>query len=158
MVWCGVVWCGTVQPSAVAAATASSVFVDPHLPPCLLAHWPLCAGPQDCHAVVLWFDTHFSERFCCEHPVQLSTSPCGPQTHWAQTVLTLKQPVAMVPSAAAATAAPTAAVALAGEISLCRSRSTHRSLDIVLRYTAQYADGSAGEEHVVIYGMGVGGN
>ena len=42
------------------------------------------------HAVVLWFDTHFSERFCAQHPVTLSTSPHAPPTHWAQTVLTLR--------------------------------------------------------------------
>jgi protein arginine N-methyltransferase 3 len=44
-------------------------------------------------ALVLWFDTEFSARFCAERPVALSTSPAGPQTHWAQTVLTLRAPV-----------------------------------------------------------------
>lgn len=43
-----------------------------------------------CHALVLWFDTHFSERFCADHPVTLSTSPHEPPTHWAQTVLMFK--------------------------------------------------------------------
>ncbi len=42
------------------------------------------------HAIVLWFDTHFSERFCAQHPVTLSTSPHAPPTHWAQTVLMLR--------------------------------------------------------------------
>ena len=48
---------------------------------------------MEAHALVLWFDTEFSGRFCGERPVTLSTSPHGPQTHWAQTVLTLRQPV-----------------------------------------------------------------
>ncbi|KAL4458014.1 hypothetical protein ABPG75_012879 [Micractinium tetrahymenae] len=113
------------------------------------------AGPQRCGALVLWFDTLFSDRFCKDHPVELSTSPYGPQTHWVQTVLLLKQPVEMVPPAAAAAAPPGAAVALAGQLSMTRSRQTHRSLDIVLRYAPQYADGTAGEEQVCIYGMGV---
>ena len=49
-----------------------------------------CSGPQECHAFVLWFDTHFSTRFCKEHAVKLSTSPYTPQTHWCQTVLVLR--------------------------------------------------------------------
>ncbi|KAL4432876.1 hypothetical protein ABPG77_008202 [Micractinium sp. CCAP 211/92] len=113
------------------------------------------AGPQRCAALVLWFDTLFSDRFCKEHPVELSTSPYSPQTHWVQTVLLLKQPVETVPPAAAAGAQPGAAVALAGQLSMTRSRQTHRSLDIVLRYAPQYADGTAGEEQVCMYGMGV---
>ena len=103
---------------------------------------------------MLWFDTLFSERFCKEQPVVLSTSPAGTQTHWVQTVLLLKEPVLMAPAAVAASC-PGAAVALAGELSMTRSRRTHRSLDIVLRYAPRYANGSAGEERCVIYGMGV---
>ena len=101
---------------------------------------------------MLWFDCLFSERFCKDHPVELSTSPMGPQTHWVQTVLLLKAPVTMAPAVAAT---PGAAVALEGQLSMARSRQTHRSLDIVLRYAAQYADGSKGEEQTVLYGMGV---
>lgn len=112
------------------------------------------AGPQECHSLVLWFDTLFSERFCKEQPVVLSTSPAGTQTHWVQTVLLLKEPVLMAPAAVAPTC-PGTAVVLAGELSMTRSRRTHRSLDIVLRYAPHYADGSAGEERCVIYGMGV---
>ena len=48
---------------------------------------------MEAHALVLWFDTEFSARSCAERPVTLSTSPHAPQTHWAQTVLTLRQPV-----------------------------------------------------------------
>lgn len=101
---------------------------------------------------MLWFDCLFSERFCADHPVELSTSPMGPQTHWVQTALLLKAPVTMAPAAAAA---PGQAVALTGQISMARSRQTHRSLDIVLRYAPQYADGRVGEEQTVLYGMGV---
>jgi len=44
----------------------------------------------ECTAVVVWFDVEFSQRFCKEHPVTLTTSPFSKQTHWAQTVLPLK--------------------------------------------------------------------
>lgn len=122
------------------------------LPSCPSHHHAPHAGPRECHALVLWFDCLFSDRFCGEHPVELSTSPMGPQTHWVQTVLLLKAPVVMAP---AAVAPPGAAVALEGQLSMARSRTTHRSLDIVLRYAPRYADGSAGEEQTVLYGMGV---
>eukprot|EP00891_Asterochloris_glomerata_P000043 jgi/Astpho2/43/gw1.00001.41.1_t len=46
---------------------------------------------QECCALVIWFDTSFTERFCQQHPVRLPTSPHDTQTHWAQTVLTLRQ-------------------------------------------------------------------
>lgn len=104
------------------------------------------------HALVLWFDTLFSERFCGERPVTLSTSPLAPATHWAQTVLLLQEPLSWAPRAVAR---PGDAVALAGTLSMSRSRQTHRSLDIVLRYAPRYADGTSGEERIVIYGMGV---
>ena len=123
-----------------------------HLPP------PPPAGPKEVHSLVLWFDTLFSDRFCAEHPVELSTSPCAPHTHWSQTVLLLKQPVVWAPAAVAgATAGAVAAVAITGQLSMCRSTETHRSLDIVLRYAPRYADGRQGEEQVCIYGMGVEG-
>ena len=44
-----------------------------------------------CHALVLWFDTPFSERFCTQAPGNLSTSPQGTPTHWVQTVFSLRQ-------------------------------------------------------------------
>ena len=105
---------------------------------------------------MLWFDTLFSERFCKEHPVELSTSPNAPLTHWVQTVLLLKQPVLMAPAATAA-GAPGLAVALTGQVSMARSKQTHRSLDIVLRYTAQYADGSDELELELEFSGGEGG-
>ena len=113
---------------------------------------PAAAGPQAVHSLVLWFDTLFSERFCAKHPVELSTSPAGPQTHWYQTVLLLREPVTLAPAAAGA---PGAAVALEGELSMARSRATHRSLDISLRCTPVLADGTRGPQQAAIYEMGV---
>lgn len=46
-----------------------------------------------CHALAVWFDVDFSQRFCPDQPVVLETSPRAPPTHWAQTLLTLRQPV-----------------------------------------------------------------
>ena len=40
------------------------------------------------HAVVLWFDTLFSDL---EKPVKLSTSPYESYTHWKQVVFYLDQ-------------------------------------------------------------------
>ena len=34
-----------------------------------------------CHGIVLWFDTGFTDRFCKEKPVVLSTSPCSTPIH-----------------------------------------------------------------------------
>lgn len=48
-----------------------------------------------CHGVVLWFDTGFTSRFCKEMPANLSTSPYTPKTHWAQTIFTFKEPIAL---------------------------------------------------------------
>lgn len=54
------------------------------------------SGPvQQCHAIVLWFDTDFSSRHCKDAPVKLSTSVYEPPTHWAQTVLLLKESVVL---------------------------------------------------------------
>jgi hypothetical protein len=47
-------------------------------------------GLDKCHALALWFDVAFSDRFCSEQPVVLSTSPAEPQTHWKQTMLVLR--------------------------------------------------------------------
>ncbi|KAK7322617.1 hypothetical protein VNO77_26006 [Canavalia gladiata] len=48
-----------------------------------------------CYGVVLWFDTGFTSRFCQETPAMLSTSPYTPRTHWSQTILTFREPIAM---------------------------------------------------------------
>ncbi|KAL3700084.1 hypothetical protein R1sor_018106 [Riccia sorocarpa] len=51
--------------------------------------------PVWCYGLVVWFDTGFTSRFCKEKPVNLSTSPHLPKTHWAQTLLTFREPVAL---------------------------------------------------------------
>lgn len=48
-----------------------------------------------CFGLVVWFDVEFSSRFCKDHSVTMSTSPLGPRTHWAQTLLTLEKPVVL---------------------------------------------------------------
>ncbi|RDY03738.1 putative protein arginine N-methyltransferase 3, partial [Mucuna pruriens] len=48
-----------------------------------------------CYGVVLWFETGFTSRFCREAPAVLSTSPYTPRTHWSQTILTFREPIAM---------------------------------------------------------------
>lgn len=82
-----------------------------------------------CHCVVLWFDTLFSERFCREQPVTLTTSPHAPQTHWVQTVFLLKRPVHVAEGDAL-------------QLRMSFAKGTqHRSLDIALEVTSQTADG-----------------
>lgn len=116
---------------------------------------PSLTSPAACHAVVLWFDVHFSERFCTAQPVVLSTAPAAPLTHWAQTVLLLKAPVLLCPSAVAAAAGSLpSAPALTGRVSMSRSRVKHRSLDISLEYQAALSDGSVVKE-TMLYSMSV---
>ncbi|XP_002513022.2 probable protein arginine N-methyltransferase 3 [Ricinus communis] len=88
-----------------------------------------------CYGVVLWFDTDFTTRFCKETPAVLSTSPFTPKTHWSQTILTFREPIAVAPakppadlSAAVGTdACPAARIHL--RISIVRAIE-HRSIDI----------------------------
>jgi protein arginine N-methyltransferase 3 len=83
-------------------------------------------------AVVLWFDVDFSGRFCKEQPVKLSTSPQNDVTHWAQAVLPLAHPV-LLPKAD--TSSSSSNSSLHCRLSMARSRSKHRSLDISLEYS-----------------------
>lgn len=53
------------------------------------------SGLTWCHGVALWFDTGFTSRFCKEMPANLSTSPYTEKTHWSQTILTFKEPIAL---------------------------------------------------------------
>lgn len=111
-----------------------------------------CSKPVECHALVLWFDTEFSSRFCKERSIMLSTSPHSPQTHWAQTVITLRHPIMLYATAAASgsaaehaghKAAPEGiASSVHGRISFARSQ-THRCLDISVECQGFAADGSA---------------
>ena len=111
------------------------------------------AGPRVCTALILWFDTLFSDRFCKETPVTLPTGPYDTPTHWAQTVLELPTPVTMAP---AAVALPGVAFSLKGRISMARRKGRHRTLDISVEYRPVYADGTEGEFKVQLYAMGVG--
>ncbi|CAL8467117.1 g6653 [Coccomyxa elongata] len=122
-------------------------------------------GPAaECHALVLWFDTEFSGRFCKEQPAVLSTSPHSTQTHWAQTILTLRQPIALQAPAeaglAAAGAGPAdaAAAALRGRISFGRS-DKHRCLDISLECQAFSAHGApVGPLQTQLYSIATAGS
>jgi protein arginine N-methyltransferase 3 len=87
-------------------------------------------------AVVLWFDVEFSERFCKDCPVTLSTSPSAEVTHWAHAVLPLQRSIQLAAAAAAAggssggSSGPPSSVQC--RLSMARSRKQHRSLDISL--------------------------
>ncbi|CAL5225398.1 g8207 [Coccomyxa viridis] len=108
------------------------------------------AAPQEVHAIVLWFDTEFSPRFCKEQSVVLTTSPHAPQTHWYQTVLQLRQPLAAQHSAGAQQ--PGQAI-LQGRIS-CARGGEHRCLDISLECVGLDSKGqSIGEPQTQLYSI-----
>jgi protein arginine N-methyltransferase 3 len=112
---------------------------------------------RDIAAIVLWFDTDFSARFCKDTPVVLSTAPTAPVTHWVQTVLPLP---AAVPLAAAGSAGEGGAAArIVGRLSMARSHSKHRQLDISVEYCGQ---GAAGEpvtgQQVAVFSLDVIGD
>ncbi|KAK3132532.1 hypothetical protein QOZ80_6AG0524000 [Eleusine coracana subsp. coracana] len=99
-----------------------------------------------CYGIVLWFDTGFTDRFCKEKPVILSTSPFSTPTHWSQTIFTFEEPIAMVkeeclvsPSASVGTE-KCPAVMIRSRISIVRA-SEHRSIDISMETTAISSDG-----------------
>ncbi|XP_051147439.1 probable protein arginine N-methyltransferase 3 [Andrographis paniculata] len=97
-----------------------------------------------CYGVVLWFDTGFTERFCQEKPVILSTSPYGPSTHWSQTILTLREPIATALNGSNAKACTVGtkdspAVKIQCRISIVRA-AQHRSIDISLEVTGIGSD------------------
>ncbi|KAK6228595.1 ZN622/Rei1/Reh1 [Theobroma cacao] len=104
----------------------------------------LASNPNDlkqqatsCYGIVLWFETGFTSRFCKETPTVLSTSPYTPKTHWKQTILTFREPIAMASckftadgSAPVGTdACPASKILL--RISIARA-TQHRSIDISL--------------------------
>lgn len=89
-------------------------------------------------AIILWFDVEFSERFCKDHPVTLSTAPSAEVTHWAHAVLPLQAPIKLATSAAAAAGGGSVLPSSVGcRLSMARSRSKHRSLDISLEVGSQ---------------------
>ncbi|XP_022864409.1 probable protein arginine N-methyltransferase 3 [Olea europaea var. sylvestris] len=99
-----------------------------------------------CHGLVLWFETGFTERFCSELPTNLSTSPYNPKTHWSQTILTFREPIAMASAkvtseklaAVGTNACP--AVSVQSRISVARA-AQHRSIDISVELTGIGPDG-----------------
>lgn len=101
---------------------------------------------SSCYGVVLWFETGFTNRFCKETPAVLSTSPYTPSTHWSQTILTFRDPIAVgfgkedeVNQAAIGTdACPAAKIDL--RVSIVRSVE-HRCIDISLEAVGVGSDG-----------------
>lgn len=99
-----------------------------------------------CYGVVLWFDTGFSTRFCKEMPANLSTSPATPKTHWSQTILTFREPIAIASekfsrdrsTAIGTDAYPATRIHL--RISIVRAFQ-HRSIDISLETAGAGPDG-----------------
>lgn len=105
----------------------------------------------ECSCIVLWFDTEFSDRFCAASPQVLSTSPHSKATHWAQTVLPLKQALRMtnIPGE------EDTPVGLMGRISMSRQQKFHRTLDISLECAPIYSNGTVGPTCTHIYSIGV---
>ncbi|KAL6989722.1 Protein arginine N-methyltransferase 3 [Sarracenia purpurea var. burkii] len=109
---------------------------------------PQLASPKPtwCYGVVLWFETGFTSRFCKEMPVVLSTSPYSPATHWSQTILTFREPIAMASGkpgidglvAVGTDACPCVKIDL--RISIARAPE-HRSIDISLEIAGIGPDG-----------------
>lgn len=101
----------TAAAAAAAAGSSSGASID---------------GSVTMAALVLWFDVEFSKRFCRDHPVTLSTSPSAEVTHWAHAVLPLATPVSLSRGAS-----------VSCRLSMARSRSKHRCLDISLEVGQQ---------------------
>ncbi|PKI68715.1 hypothetical protein CRG98_010772 [Punica granatum] len=101
-----------------------------------------------CYGVVLWFETGFTSRFCREQPAVLSTSPHTLKTHWAQTILTFREPIAMLPRKADDTDKRSQGAGIEGSpaekihlrVSIVRAPE-HRSIDISLEAAAICSDG-----------------
>ncbi|KAL3613631.1 Protein arginine N-methyltransferase 3 [Castilleja foliolosa] len=107
-----------------------------------------------CYGFVVWFETGFTERFCREKPVVLSTSPYDPSTHWSQTILTFREPVPMTSnklSAAGGKDCPPVKM-IQSRISVVRG-SQHRSIDISVELTGIGCDGQKRSWPVQIYNL-----
>ncbi|KAJ0531102.1 putative methyltransferase transcription factor C2H2 family [Helianthus annuus] len=111
-----------------------------------------------CYGVVLWFETSFTSRFCKEAPTVLSTSPYTPPTHWAQTLLTLNEPISLTSkmlttkSSAMVGSEVNPAVKIGARISIARGVE-HRSIDISLEVTAIGFDGQKQKWPVQLFNM-----
>lgn len=118
------------------------------------------ASTKKCYGLVVWFDTAFSSRFCKEKPVNLTTSPHTPKTHWSQTLLTFKEPISLCSqesvevdqtfdrSRVGSDEFP--AYSISGRISIARS-FRFRSIDISLEATACGAGGATKSWPVQIF-------
>lgn len=111
-----------------------------------------------CYGVVLWFETSFTSRFCKEKPTVLSTSPYTPSTHWAQTLLTFREPIALTSnmvinqSSSMVGSELNPAVKIDLRISIARGVE-HRSIDISLEVTAIRFDGQKQKWPVQLFNM-----
>ncbi|CAG9465853.1 unnamed protein product [Pedinophyceae sp. YPF-701] len=100
-------------------------------------------GSQYVESIVLWFETAFSERFCKQKQVVLDTSPHEPPTHWAQTVLLLRERIELPPDGA-----------LAGTLSVAEDPGEARSLQIALQCGLEAA-GPKQPQQVMSYKMSI---
>lgn len=73
-----------------------------------------------CHALVVFFDVEFS---CCHKPIQFSTGPHAPLTHWKQTVIYLEDDLTC-----------SLGETITGRLSCKRNAQNPRDLDISLAY------------------------
>ncbi|GLT64965.1 hypothetical protein SLA2020_374240 [Shorea laevis] len=111
-----------------------------------------------CYGIVLWFETGFTSRFCKEMPVVLSTSPYTPRTHWSQTILTFREPIAIAlgnfsaekSSAIGTVSCPASKIQL--RISIARA-TQHRSIDISLEAAGVLPDGRKHSWPVQIFNL-----
>ncbi|KAH0981362.1 hypothetical protein GBA52_008539 [Prunus armeniaca] len=112
-----------------------------------------------CFGVVLWFETGFTSRFCKEMPAVLSTSPYTPKTHWLQTIMTFKEPIAVtsgksnVDKSAAVGTEACPAVRIPLRISIARA-SQHRNIDISLETAGVDPHGRKRNWPVQIFNLG----
>ncbi|KAG9454921.1 hypothetical protein H6P81_007825 [Aristolochia fimbriata] len=103
---------------------------------------PKFIGSGECYGIVLWFETAFTSRFCKETPVILSTSPYKPKTHWSQTILTFREPIAIsspefqdaIAGTSVATECYPPVKKIECRVSIVRA-AQHRSIDISLEVT-----------------------
>lgn len=116
------------------------------------------SGVTWCYGIVLWFDTGFTDRFCKDKPVVLSTSPFSTPTHWSQTIFTFEEPIAMAKeestmgSSALAGTDECPTTTLSSRINIVRA-SEHRSIDISVETTAISSDGRKRSWPVQIFNL-----
>jgi len=112
-----------------------------------------------CYGIVLWFETGFTSRFCKDMPIVLSTSPYTPKTHWSQTILTFREPIAISlgntasDNLAAVGTDACPAVKVHSRISIARAASPHRSIDISLEIAGIASDGRKRSWPVQIFNL-----